>query len=361
MITSTLFRAAAFLLVFSFAIVNPVGAQQQWLTYPGGSGPGEGKKVVLISGDEEYRSEEALPMLARILSTHHGFTCTVHFAINPDTGFVDPNYQRNIPGLEELGDADLMVIFTRFRRLPDEQMKHVDDYLKSGRPVIGLRTSTHAFELGSRGDYAHYSNSYNGEKTEWKEGFGRLVLGEKWISHHGQHKHESARGILNTDAADHAILRGIADGSIWGPSDVYGVRLPLPGDSLPLVYGQVVARDGEYDDADLYFGMRDTDMKAVPGEKNDPMMPMAWTKSYQLPGGEEGKVFTTTMGASTDLMNPPLRRLIVNAAYWAAGLGSEIPEDGTKIDIVGSYSPTQFSFTDKDFWTKKGLKVSNFR
>lgn len=348
-------------LALSMAWAQLASAQKEWLDYPGGSGAGAGKKVALISGDEEYRSEEALPMLAGILSQHHGFHCTVHFAVNPDTGFVDPNYQRNIPGLEELADADLMIIFTRFRRLPDDQMKHIDEYLKSGRPVIGLRTSTHAFQMGAQGDYAQYTNSYNGEMSEWADGFGRLVLGEKWISHHGQHKHESTRGILNEAAADHPILRGIADGSIWAPSDVYGVRLPLPGDSLPLVYGQVVKRDGEYDDTDLYFGMRDTDMTPVAGEKNDPMMPVAWTKSYQLPGGEQGKAFTTTMGASSDLLNPPLRRLIVNAAYWAAGLEGEIPESGTKVDIVGKYTPTQFSFTDADFWTKKGLKVSDIR
>jgi hypothetical protein len=108
--------------------------------------PGEGKNVVLISGDEEYRSEEALPQLAKILSKHHGFNCKVLFAVGND-GTIDPNKQDNIPGLEALRKADLMIIATRFRDLPDDQMKEIVDYVESGRPVIGMRTATHAFSI----------------------------------------------------------------------------------------------------------------------------------------------------------------------------------------------------------------------
>src|SRR5437660_617455 len=89
-------------------------AANPWLTFEGGEGPGKGKHVVLVSGDEEYRSEEALPQLAKILSRRHGFKCTVLFAIDPKTGTIDPN-KSNIPGLEALDRADLMVLFTRFR------------------------------------------------------------------------------------------------------------------------------------------------------------------------------------------------------------------------------------------------------
>ena len=76
-------------------------ADDPWLTFSGGSGPGQGKNIVLISGDEEYRSEEALPQLAKILTTEHGFSCTVLFPINPADGKIDPN-NCNIPGLEAL-------------------------------------------------------------------------------------------------------------------------------------------------------------------------------------------------------------------------------------------------------------------
>ena len=92
---------------------------------------GHGKHIVLVSGDEEYRSEEALPQLAKILSSEHGFDCTVLFAIDPKTGLIDPNYRQNIPGLGALKNADLLILFTRRRNLPDEQMQAFDEYLKA--------------------------------------------------------------------------------------------------------------------------------------------------------------------------------------------------------------------------------------
>src|SRR5262249_32086817 len=153
----------------------------------------KGKHIVLISGDEEYRSEEALPQLGKILAKHHGFKCTVLFAIDPKTGEISPNTTNNIPGLDQLKTADLMLIATRFRNLPEEQMQHVVDYLETGKPVIGLRTATHAF-AGMKGKFAKYNNG-SGDKT-YQGGFGRQILGEMWISHHGGHGSQSTRGII---------------------------------------------------------------------------------------------------------------------------------------------------------------------
>src|SRR5260370_26349609 len=113
-------------------------ADDPWVVYKGGEGAGQGKNVVLVSGDEEYRSEEALPQLGKILAKHHGFKCTVLFAIDPKSGEINPNVNNNIPGLEQLKTADLMIIFTRFRNLPEEQMRHIVDYVDTGKPVIGI-------------------------------------------------------------------------------------------------------------------------------------------------------------------------------------------------------------------------------
>ena len=317
------------------------------LTYAGSAGPGAGKHVVLVSGDEEYRSEEALPQLAKILASRHGFRCTVLFAVDPETGIVNPHVNTNIPGPEALDDADLMIILTRWRVLPDAQMAPIDRFLKAGKPVVGLRTATHAFAPPKEvhplvraylrqyhraedpdsvplpeipetdwGAYGHYGDGYTGPQAEWRDGFGRLVIGERWYAHHGRHKHEATKGVIAPEAAEHPILRGVGEGDIWGPSDVYTVRLPLPGDSTPLVYGQVVARKGEYDESDTMYGMRPDDGPPV-AEKNNPMMPVAWTKSYRIPGGEQGRVFATTMGASTDIVSDGVRRMIVNGVYWA--------------------------------------------
>jgi type 1 glutamine amidotransferase len=293
------------------------------VVYEGASGPGKGRHIVLVSGDEEYRSEEGLTQLARILAQHHGFKCTVLFALDPASGFITPTIVTNLPGLEALKTADLMIISTRFRNLPDDQMKPFVDYVEAGKPVIGLRTATHSFNIPKGATYAKYS--WNNPGPDYAGGFGRQVLGETWINHWGKHGVESTRGLIAPDAAKHPIVRGIADGDITCPTDVYEVRLPLPGDSQPLIMGQVLT------------GMKPTD-PPVEGKKNSPMMPVAWTKTYK-----GGRVFTTTMGAAVDLNNEALRRLLVNAAYWCVGLEKEIPAK-SNVDLVGEWKPSYFGF-----------------
>jgi hypothetical protein len=312
--------------VLAGVMAGPSPAADPWLTLEGSQGPGRGKHIVLVSGDEEYRSEEALPQLAKILAKHHGFTCTVLFAIDPTNGTIDPNRRDNIPGLEALKTADLMVIFTRFRDLPDEQMRYIADYVESGRPIVGMRTATHSFNIKDGKGYAKYT--WNSKK--WDGGFGRQVLGETWINHHGQHGRQSTRGIIAKGMEGHPILRGIRDGDIWGPTDVYGVRLPLPSDSQPLVLGQVLE------------GMRSNASPAA-GKQNDPMMPIAWIKTFTGERGKSGRVFTTTMGASQDLLSEGFRRLLVNGCYWAVGMEDKIPSS-SKVDLVGDYKPRPFGF-----------------
>ena len=322
----------ALLTIVSFTA--PAFAADPWLVFDGAHGPGKGKHIVLVSGDEEYRSEEALPQLAKILATRHGFKCTVLFAIGKD-GTIDPNCNDNIPGLEALRSADLMIIATRFRNLPDDQMKEVVDYVESGRPIIGMRTATHAFNLRSP-TYAKYS--WNNKS--WPGGFGRQVLGETWVNHHGNHGKESTRGIVAPGAKDHPILRGIKDGEIWGPTDVYEAHPPT--DCTPLVLGQVLS------------GMQPTD-PPLEGKKNDPMMPIAWIKTYTGQQGKKSRIFTTTMGAATDLESEGTRRLLVNAAYWSIGLENKIP-DKSDVALVGEYHPLPF----KPDGFKKGTKPEDY-
>jgi type 1 glutamine amidotransferase len=292
---------------------------------------------VLVSGDEEYRSEEALAQLGMILAKRHGFTCTVLFAIDPATGMIEPvKTPHNLPGLESLKTADLMIIATRFRDLPDDQMRRVVDYVESGRPVMGLRTATHAFNIPANKTYGRYS--FN--STKWDGGFGRQVLGETWINHHGHHAVESTRGVAAPEAKGNPIVNGCED--IWVSTDVYTVRLPLPGDSKPVILGQVLA------------GMKPTD-QPVANAKNNPMMPIAWTKSYYGKHGQTGRVFTTTMGAATDLESEGLRRLLVNGSYWCVGLEGKIPARAN-VDVVGTYKPTSFGF-DKH---KRNVKPADY-
>ncbi len=327
------------------------------VVYEGGNGLGKGKHIVFVSGDEEYRSEEALPQLAKILAKHHGFKCTVLFAIEdgrdlPAAGGKAPSLTRtkigeinpnisNIPGLEVLDTADLMVIFTRFRDLPDEQMKHIVSYLEAGKPIVGIRTATHAFSIPAGKTYAKYSYNYSGK--DYEQGFGRQILGETWFNHHGKHGSQSTRGIIAKEQQNHPILRGIKDGDIWGPSDVYGVHLPLPGDSQPLVLGQVLT------------GMEPTD-PPLEGAKNDPMMPIAWIKTYTGSSGNRGRVFCSTIGAANDLATEGTRRLLVNACYWAVGMEDKIPAK-SDVTLVGDYQPSNF----KNNGFKTGVKPDDLR
>ncbi len=314
-------------------------ADESWVVYPGEEGPGQGKHVVLISGDEEYRSEEALPQLAKILSQRHGFKCTVLFAIDPSDGTISPNVNNNIPGLEALDNADLMIIATRHRDLPDEQMKHIVDYVESGRP--GNRHAHGNARLQPQRQ-KRLTSSIPGE-TEGP----MAALADRCWAKPGSHitaatATKARAGIVVKDMQSHPILRGIHDGDIWGPTDVYRVNLPLPGDSQPLVLGQVLV------------GMSPTD-KPVEGPKNDPLMPIAWVKTFTGTAGKAARVFTTTMGAATDLENEGLRRLLVNASYWAVGLEEKIPEKSNVL-LVGEYKPLPYGFNG----AAKGTKPSDY-
>ncbi len=217
------------------AFAQDSGSKQLWCEYPEGEGTGNGKRIVLIAGDDEYRSEESMPMLGRILSDRHGFAVTVLFPVNEETGMIQPTHQTNIPGMHRIEGADLVVLGLRFRNLPDSQMKYFADYYMAGKPIIGFRTSTHAFRYpeDSESIYKHYSF----DSKTWQGGFGQQVFGDTWVSHHGDHNVESTRGVIADGKKDHPILNGVAD--VWGPSDVYGIT-HLQDSADVLMRGQIL-------------------------------------------------------------------------------------------------------------------------
>ena len=310
-------------------------AEEQQVVYDGFKGPGAGKHIVFVTGDEEYRSEEAMAQIAKILAIHHGFKCSVLFAMDNKTGQINPIILNNIAGLEALDRADLMVLFTRFRELPDEQMKYIIDYTNSGKPIIGVRTSTHAFLYRKNRESPYFK--YGSGTREFKGGFGRQVLGETWVAHHGKHGWESTRGVIAEGKKDHPIVRGCED--IWGTTDVYKINT-LSGDSDPVVMGRVLK------------GMAPDSPPNIDKEQ----MPIAWIKTYTGEKGKKARVFTTTMGAATDFKSEGLRRLLVNACYWCLEMENKIP-DRAKVDLVGKYQPSNFGFGK----FKKGMKPSDYR
>jgi len=201
-------------------------------------------------------------------------------------------------------------------------MKHIIDYTNSGKPIMAIRTATHAFNYTKHKDSPYAKYTWTG--AEFKGGYGRQVLGETWVNHYGNHKVESTRGLVATGMEDNPIVRGCEN--IWGPSDVYGITT-LNGDSRPLIMGQVLK------------GMNHDDLPNP--EKN--LVPVAWLKTYTGDSGKASRVFTTTMGHSYDLKSEGFRRLLVNAAYWCVGLEGKIPAR-TNAELVGTYDPSDIGF-----------------
>jgi hypothetical protein len=322
-------------LLAAIAWVSPFWLRAQPVVYEGGRGPGKGKHIVFVVGDQEYRSEESMPALAKILAQRQGFKCTVLVPINRQSGEIDPSLTDNTPGLEALRSADLMVLFMRFQELPDEQMKEIIDYTNSGRPIVAFRTSTHAFNYRKRPDSLYAKYSYRSKEPAG--GYGRLVLGETWINHYGGHQRESTRGIVVPGMEKHPILLGVKD--IWGPSDVYEVTT-LSGDSQPLIMGQVLS----------------SMEPSSPPNPNKRLLPVAWVKSYTGESGKPARIFTTTMGHPGDFTNEAFRRLVVNACYWAMGMEKKLSLR-SRVDFVGPYNPTPIG--EKKF--RQGVKPADLK
>ncbi len=301
----------------------------QWLRYPGVDGPGKGKHIVLIAAEQEYRSEQSMPMLAKLLSSHHGFECTVLFGVN-ERGEVDPTLpvypekgkeaefkEHHIPGLDQLASADLVIFCTRLLSLPKTELDRIVEYVDSGKPIIAIRTANHGFRVP-------LPYKINGNQVRW----GEDILGGTFLNHHGRWHADSTRGIFDKDHAQHPILIGVDD--VWGDSDVY--RTYQEGTSLPsncsaLVWGQPL------------MGRKPDD---PPNDKLEPL-PVAWVKPWQTSRGNTARIFHCTMGSAIDFKSQGLRRLIVNAAYWCIGLESSISANRS-VDVVGKYEPLESGF-----------------
>lgn len=273
--------------------------------------------VVLIAGDEEYRSEETLPMLASILRRDHGCRTTLRFSLD-DEGFVDPERLDHIPGTEALDDADLLVLFTRFRALPDDQVEPILRYAASGRPIVGLRTATHAFRYPP--DHPRAAD-LNGD---WPQ----RVLGQRWITHHG-HFDEGGAPLTRVEprAVAHPVLRGV------GPFEAYswlyhveGGGDALPSDATRLLDGEAI-KSGHTERFDRF------------PRRN----PVAWTIERKDPGLPR-RVFFTTLGHPYDFRAVEARRLLVQGVLWSLGREAEIPETGVSAETPPRWRPTNAGF-----------------
>lgn len=240
-----------------------------------------GPRVVLISAEPEYRSAESLTRLAaRLERDLHA--STVVLKAEPVSDAPD-----DVPGMEALDRADLVVVFMRFCRLPEPQLAPLDRYLRAGKPVIGLRTSTHAFAY----DASSRLSSWNS--------FGPRVLGAPWIEHAGGDTSTWVTPAKIATGPEAEILRGVTEFECR--SWLYGLSSPAP------VLGDFPPRDATV----LASGVSVSG--GVPSQRGHPV---AWT--WRTPWG--GRVFTTTLGHPEDFDRPELQQLLVNAARWATAV-----------------------------------------
>jgi uncharacterized protein len=255
--------------------------------------------IVFVVGDEEYRSEESMPMLAKILERELNAKVTMCYSVDED-GYIDPNRLDHIQGLEALKTADLMVLFTRFRALPDNELKYITDYAESGKPIVGFRTATHTFMYKDDKSKEHMNN-------EWTT----KVLGQQWITHHGHFAdgHGALTSVSILPNAKTPILNGVK------PFDAYswlyhvdGGDWKLAGDSKPFLEGKSLRSNHE-----------------AKGE----------------------------LGHPYDFKIESMRKLALNGIYWALGNEKKIPKNGVNADIVGEYEPNNSGFGDK---YKHGIK-----
>jgi hypothetical protein len=266
----------------------------------------------------------------------------VLFAIDPVTGFINPNNSNNIPGLEALKSANLMVVFARFRELPDADMKHIVDYVNAGKPVLGIRNATHAFRYSANSPSPY--KSWDFQSKAWLGGFGQQILGDTWIAHYGKFQKEATLATVISSQRNHPVLRGVAD-TIFCHTDVNSVERLTPKD-LVLMQGQVLS------------GLNPKD-PPVTDKRKDVRMPFAWFKTYTAPSGKEGRSFTTTAGASLDWQSEDLRRLMVNAIYSLTGHEKDIPEK-SNVNFIGEYKPKPTGALSNEAWTALKLTPATF-
>ena len=225
-------------------------------------------RLVIVSAEREYRTEQTLPAFAR---KYLGKTFQVSYV------FADENDRNNLPGLGILGDADIALISVRRRVLRPRQMQLVKDFIAAGKPVVGVRTASHAFVLRDQSPPDGY--------VDWPK-WDHDIFGGHYTNHLGNGP--EVRVSSAAKAAEHPLLRGIEGARLVSHGSLYQVR-PLNPGTTPLLMG------------------------SIPGH---PAEPVAWT--YHTPSG--GRAFYMSIAHPDDFAQPGINRLLSNAIHWAAGL-----------------------------------------
>lgn len=289
--------------------------------------------IVFIMGDEEYRSEESMPMLGKILHRELGAKISLCYPLD-SAGNINPNINNNIVGLEALKTADLIVVFTRWRELPKHQAKMITDYAESGKPVVGFRTATHTFKYNTDTSMFYLNNAWPAK-----------VYGQQWITHHGHFEdgNKPLTSVYLKGDTSTPILNGVQPFQAYSwLYHVDGGKWKLNGDSKPFLEGKALRSNHEKDGKLDQFPLTN---------------PVAWTKTYATASGKSARVFFTTLGHPYDFKEVSMRKLALNGIYWALGYEKKIPSKGVNADFVGAYNPNNSGFGEKFKKDMKPIKI----
>jgi type 1 glutamine amidotransferase len=248
--------------------------------------------AVIVVGTQHYWPQESMPLLANELN-RFGFRTTIVM------GEGDPEMRSGkvLPGIQSLAEADVAILFLRFLTLEDEEFQCLEDYVTAGKPVVGLRTTTHAFK---------YPTSH--PRYHWNDGFGRRVIGTPYIVHQAG----ATEAELVAKYRSHPILSGVRQNSFTAAGKLYLTRLEPGCQPLVIGTGRGKPRLVEKPFGPIMVGEVETDV-------------IAWT--WQNEWG--GKVFGTSFGDVGDFADQNITRILVNAVCWAAD--HPLPSPDTEI------------------------------
>lgn len=248
--------------------------------------------VVLVVGTLHYSPELTMPVLAKELE-RFGFRTTVVMG----KGNPEKKTENVLPGIEALANADLAIFFMRFLNLPDSEWQPIEDYLKSGKPVIGLRTANHSIRYPK--DHPRF---------EWNDGFGRRALGTPYIVHQTS---ETKISVIE-NALDHPIMTNVTKKNWVSPGTLYLTRLEKG--CTPLVNG---SGDGKSRTLNKAFGT----VEVKPHESD--VVAWAWKNEWG------GRVFGTSFGHPGDFAEESFVRMLVNSVHWC--VDRPVPNAAAKI------------------------------
>ncbi|MCI0625540.1 MAG: NPCBM/NEW2 domain-containing protein [Acidobacteria bacterium] len=229
------------------------------------AGTSHNSRVVLMIGEDEYETDETLLRFATGELERRGIRCTLVLA--------DPKDKNSFPGLEALNGADLLVLSVRRRTPPKAQLDLIRSYLEAHRPLVAIRTSSHAFVSESRSPH-----------SDWKR-FDADVLGGTYVGYDGGARETGSEAWSVAQAAGHPILKGLEKARFYTPSWIYRMRSLAPTTTV-LVKGR--------------------------WSHDRPTEPVAWTNSYK-----GGRIFYTSLGHPGDFELTEFRLLLLNGIFWA--------------------------------------------